>query len=87
MNNVLSLLLKELGQASTYTTLTAVLGVFGVTMTPGLMQTITFIGMGLAAVAGVLIKEGWQQAANSGDAVAALQAELAAVKAQLPPKV
>lgn len=86
MNALISKILYELGQSSTYQVLATVLGVLGVDMSAGTMQTITFVGMGVSGVVAILVKEGWQQAITSGDAVKQLQAELAAVKAQLPPK-
>lgn len=86
MNAVVSKILTELGQSSTYQVLGTVLAVLGVNMTPGLMQTITFVGMGISGLLAVFITEGWQQAVTSGDALKALQADMAQIKAQLPPK-
>jgi len=86
MNSTVSLILSELGQSSTYTNLALMLGVVGVKLPAGTLQTITFAGMAASALASIIIKEGWQQAATSGDAVAALQAELAALKAAPPSK-
>ena len=84
MGKLFSFLLTELGQATTYTSLAVILASLGFTMTPGTLQTVTFVGMAVSAVLGIVIKEGWQQAAESGDAIKALEAELAELKSSLP---
>lgn len=75
-----SYLAARLSEATTYAALAAVLAGAGVKIPPGVWQDVTFAGMAAAALAAVVIKEGWRAALTSGDAVKAVEAVSAEVK-------
>ena len=77
--STVSYILERLSEKSTYATITAVLGVAGVVLPPGVMQDITLVGMGASALAGIIIKEGWRHALTSGDAAQAVESAVTTI--------
>lgn len=66
VKQVASYLLARLGESATWATILAyITAQTGLHLNPALNGPITQIGLGLVALAGVLIKEGWQ-AKNDG---------------------
>ena len=63
-------LLQRLTESSTYASLAAILAGAGVVIPPGVWKDVTIGGMFIAGIAGVVIKEGWRTALESGDAIA-----------------
>jgi hypothetical protein len=77
---MIEMILSRLSQAATYAAITAILAAFGYTVPPGILHDVMFIGMVASGIAAVVIKEGWRKAFASGDAVAALEARVAAIE-------
>jgi hypothetical protein len=67
-------------EASTWACVASFLVMAGVSLPPGIWHDIVFGGSVIAAVLGVVIKEGWKVALTSGDAISALEAEVTTLK-------
>lgn len=56
-SELLKNIIARLKEPSTYASLAALLGAAGFSLDPGLLQVISYIGMGLAGLAGILMQE------------------------------
>jgi hypothetical protein len=73
--------LDRLGEPSTWASLAAIAAGVGYTIPPGVLQDCIFAAGAISAIVGIVTKEGWKKALESGDAVAALEARVSTLEA------
>jgi hypothetical protein len=64
--------LTRLEEPATYAGLSVLAGGLGLLIPTGVLQDIIFVGTSAAAIAAVVLKEGWKKALDNGDLVKAI---------------
>ena len=86
-NATLAYLVQRLGEPSTYAGLGMILGAAGVALPASYARDAVLLGMTIAGVASVVLKEGWRKALSSGDIANAIAtATTTAATANVAPK-